>query len=98
MSQDYPAPDTECPYCNHKFDLIGELRASGRPPRPGAITLCIECANILILDATLAPRRPTVSEWSDVLGNPQYFSELKRIQRLIFAAKHLHGAHIARMN
>ena|SRR5260370_1331735 len=100
MPEDYPAPGTECPYCSYKFDLIGKLIEFGspRPPYPGDITLCIQCANILVLDITLAPRRPTVSEWSEVLGNPQQFFELKRIQRLIFAAKHLHGAHIARMN
>lgn len=80
-------PDHLCPYCSHKLSAIGEMSNQGAP-RPGDVTLCIECAGLLVLDADLRAQKPTIADLQ-VIANSEAWPEISRAVRRI---KAMHAA------
>lgn len=54
-----------CPHCGHRLDLATGIDHT-LMPRPGDVSICIECASILIFDDAMMPREPTVDEWKEL--------------------------------
>lgn len=52
---------TPCPFCLYNHDAIANMD-SGKLPRPHCFSICLRCQGILILDADLIPRVPTVAQ------------------------------------
>jgi hypothetical protein len=73
-----------CPYCNHKLDA-----ASAGPnnpqavPKPGDITICIGCANVLIFDVGRRPQRPTMGELQEAMQDPSVLRAIQIIRHVI---------------
>jgi hypothetical protein len=63
-----------CPNCYQEYTPPPVVR------EPGDFTICPGCAAIMVLSENLAPRKPTVYEWSAVLSDPDFLFALKRIQ------------------
>jgi hypothetical protein len=75
MSKDliYRTDKQLCPYCGYLFDAVGKPTA--RMPRPGDMSLCLNCANLMVFLTQTTFRKPTEEEllavsrepvWSDV--------------------------------
>lgn len=60
---------SECPYCGHKHELATDLRCNAKPS-PGDVSICIQCANVLMFDDNLATRKPTDNELEKALRMP----------------------------
>lgn len=47
---EYVTPTDQCPFCSHSIDRAADLVVSARedrPPRPGDLTLCLNCLTAL---------------------------------------------------
>ena len=67
LSHTAETPPSECPSCGHLFD-----RATGPcEPRPGDITICINCRHICTFDDAFRLREPTEDELKALAGDPQ---------------------------
>ena len=58
-----------CPHCNYEVDASTDI-AGGRTPRPGDISLCINCAGWMEYGEGLALILPTISEFEILLDLP----------------------------
>lgn len=78
-------PETRCPYCEAKLDaashMDGPLPAK---PTAGDFTVCIYCAQVLILDDQIRPRKPIPGEVEAVFRAHRAFARrIEKIQRAI---------------
>lgn len=69
---------TNCPYCNHNLEALSDLDDK-HVPSPGDVSVCINCANILVITKGLGVRIPTPEE----LNFFESDSYMKKIQYLI---------------
>lgn len=46
-----------CPSCNYPFELIRTFDGSQAAIRPGDVSLCMDCAQILEFDQSLEPHK-----------------------------------------
>ena len=53
---------TMCPVCGHKLDASTRVEADGHKPKPGSISVCIECAAVLTFDEGMHLRLMTAEE------------------------------------
>jgi hypothetical protein len=63
MTDGHQMPATTCLTCGHRLDRAAALDDPDARPEPGAITLCIRCATVFVIDETLGLRLPTREEW-----------------------------------
>ena len=59
--KDHRLPLDECPYCGKKLDAVTGVGAPDQvdeAPDPGSLSVCIECAHILVFDDNLRLRKP----------------------------------------
>jgi hypothetical protein len=74
-------PTTTCPYCGALLSAASNspLEPDPRDPKPGDVTLCIECVRPLILTEGLGIRKPTDEEARDVMLDP----DVRRLRNLL---------------
>jgi hypothetical protein len=53
---EHAVPGAECPRCGHHFNAASALRTHGDRPKPGDLTVCVECAVILAFTEGLVLR------------------------------------------
>lgn len=53
---------TKCPYCGHSLDAASTLQADGRVPQADDCAVCLSCAQILVFDGFLVPRKARPGE------------------------------------
>lgn len=74
-------PEAKCPYCDHALactqDMVLNLR-----PRPGDISLCVYCAQVLIVGEDMRPRKPTDDEQAIANNLPAVHKIKKMIRNL----------------
>jgi len=77
---------TPCPYCKYIIDDIPPM--DNKPSKPGDITICFDCGEILILGPYLTPLKCnlTPDQLADKLGLVMYGS-LLIIQKHILEMK-----------
>jgi len=78
-------PDARCPYCEHTVDAASSIE-DGQfvPPKPGDITVCFYCAQELVFDAGLIPRKPAAGELIPAYAQqPGLSDEVTAIKRMI---------------
>jgi len=63
---DHEQPPSHCVYCLCELDAA--YSSSARPPQPGDVSICIECAGILIFTGD-GLRAPTMSEWRELTAD-----------------------------
>jgi len=69
MGEKTRMPPCACPYCEHTLDAAseGDTDTHG-PPLQGAVSICIECANVLVFEGEpLVLRKPTPSEMREIV-------------------------------
>ena len=79
-------PKSQCPFCGYQFDLSSGISTTRRP-NTGDPTICIKCAEVLIFDEQLHPRKPTPAELLDLQTNPVW----PEIARCVLAVKLMQG-------
>ena len=55
-------PEDKCPYCGHKISAATSVTSPHATPRPGDMTVCLECQEVSIFTVTLTLRKPTRKE------------------------------------
>lgn len=59
---------TSCPYCTKSLDLTEDLIGMNIP-KPGDVSICIGCADILLFDESMQMRKPTEEEKKELDKN-----------------------------
>lgn len=65
-------PVAPCPHCGEELDVASGLGTQDGP-KPGDISLCIDCGGVNIFDENLKPRLPTQEENQKAEQNPMVF-------------------------
>jgi hypothetical protein len=69
-------PASSCPFCGKQFDLASSARnGMAGKPKPGDLTLCIQCARVLFFDDALRPRKPVSGELEAAMAEDSAFAE-----------------------
>lgn len=68
-------PHGRCLACGHSFDAASCMTDDAQP-KPGDISICIECGYIMMFGTNLRVRELTASEMIEIAGN----REIVRIQ------------------
>jgi hypothetical protein len=80
-------PEARCPYCDHLVDAASSLDKDFTPPKPGDLTVCFYCAQELVFDAMLIPRKPAAGELILAYAQqPGLIDEITAIKRMIRSA------------
>lgn len=74
-------PKSLCPYCDNKLDAAGSLDGE-HTPQNGDISLCINCAQILMFDENLQLRKPSIDEEREALSDENVVKAQKYIKSL----------------
>ena len=61
----YRTPKDHCPVCHHVLDACSDFENNPRGPQPGDVSLCIECATVLVFNDNLTRREATSAEIGD---------------------------------
>ena len=61
-------PEARCVGCGTRINAVSSHL--GKVPSPGAVTVCIECSTVMVLDEQLIPREPTDEEIVAMAGHP----------------------------
>lgn len=83
-------PETQCPLCRHRFNCAEVFPVEGESvdfrPERGDITVCLNCAGVLIYRNKRGQcRAPTTAELDELAGNPL-------VQRAVAAISAMHEA------
>lgn len=72
-----------CPYCGHTLDAAtaGPFNPDAEP-RPGDVTVCLHCIELLVFDEATLPRKPSGDELLDVRTDPQVQLVMARLRLL----------------
>jgi hypothetical protein len=61
-------PSNQCPYCQHKLELAtASPRNRHATPKPNDVTVCIECASVLVFTDDLNVRAPNIVELTSAM-------------------------------
>jgi transcription initiation factor IIE alpha subunit len=79
-------PVVHCPVCNYRMDSAVSVGSQSRP-RPGDLSLCAKCGEILVYDENMGVRQPLVKEMvelpQDVHHNLEVAQNTIRRERVI---------------
>lgn len=78
-----------CPYCGCLHDAAMAANDGGCP-RPGDVTICLQCAGVLLFDPSMIARKPTDTELCRLMLSRDW-PEVVRARRTVAAA--IHGRH-----
>lgn len=85
LGKDHLIRKNTCSICHHQLDGATQINGINKP-KPGDVSLCIECGNIAIFGNDLELRQPT-SEENQVLQKDHIIISA---QAIIFATKKTH--------
>lgn len=71
---------SHCPYCNHGHQLASSMSNPEARPKPGDISICVECCNVLVFNDDLTTRKPTPLELDNALKNAEVVKLRKIMQ------------------
>jgi len=78
-----------CLNCGLEFGAVGTPDGSAaRPLKEGDITVCMNCAAVMMLDSDLNVRGMTDSEIEDLLCDRAAMTELARMVRAVHFMRH----------
>ncbi len=84
MSDDWEMPKSACPGCGYKVDHCSrpEQGVPLRKPKPGDLSLCLNCGQVNKFDAKMELVESEVEDMDDL--TPQQFVLIRRAQKHIF--------------
>jgi len=62
-----------CPYCGKKMDMATAVKHDmemAKPPKPGNVTVCIECLNVAMFDEDLTLVKMDPETWAEFRRDP----------------------------
>jgi len=76
---------TICPHCGHTLNTVQETaNPITRPPRPGDVCLCLQCAGISVYSDELGNvRRAGPAEIDALMQNSEVWDEINQARRRI---------------
>jgi DNA-directed RNA polymerase subunit RPC12/RpoP len=72
-------PEMVCPYCSHRVDRAS---GGGEAPKPGDISVCIDCGKVLVFARDLRLRKPTPAEHDQFNFDPRVIALQATIRSL----------------
>lgn len=82
------AIDAQCPACQTKSEMA--VTQSGRPPRPGTISICMRCGEVSMYDhrdGRLQLRDLQAAEWDFIANDRNLRAKVEHAQYLARAAR-----------
>lgn len=82
-AKDYRTPESRCPKCDYKLD--GATLALGTicAPKPGDVSVCLNCGQLLVYhDGTLL-RQATADEIRDLMQQRALWAMIEKMQAFI---------------
>jgi hypothetical protein len=74
---------SRCPFCRHKLDAVTATPWNrNATPVAGDLTVCLECAHVLVFDDDVKPRVPTLIELTQALVDPNMSRLIETIKAL----------------
>lgn len=72
----------DCLYCGHTNDALALFGSRQAPkPNPGDALMCIKCAQIMLVDDLLNPRKPDPAELMAMrMADPAFAQALDRVK------------------
>ena len=80
-----PTKKTACPCCGYVIDCAACPERPGAKPRPGDLSLCLGCAEVLAFNQDMTLREATIEDLMQL--SPQQQAELGRAQKFIRTVK-----------
>jgi hypothetical protein len=71
-----------CPHCGYAFNALGTADGSIGSPTEGDCSICLNCAEMLLIDATGAPRAMTEDEKRAAATDPDFDEPRMHQERL----------------
>lgn len=77
-------PPMECPHCHVVHDAASDPNKENPAPKPGDLTICIECAGIAQFTGAMQLRLVSKDEWDEFAATqPATVAELRRQQKIL---------------
>jgi hypothetical protein len=80
--RDNPIRAYRCLHCHKKHDMALDIDGQAQP-KPGNITICIDCGHVMVFGHDMWPRNPTREEQIEMAGDKR----LLAAQRVLGAFK-----------
>jgi hypothetical protein len=77
--KNFRVPDTRCVNCNKLLDGAAAI-AGSRGPRPGDVTVCLDCRHLMVYGDDLQLRNPTDDEIVEMAGTPELILGMKMLE------------------
>ena len=71
-------PKSKCPSCEHEMDQV----TGPEQPKPGDVTICINCRHICIFDDEMKLRNPTDDEAKELAGNKEIITIMNALGKV----------------
>lgn len=77
--------DLTCPRCGYHMDTSSSVMDDGAVPRPGDVTICMNCGGLLAFDEDLRVQLPEDEVDIYLSATPDQLEQIKRMQSYIKA-------------
>lgn len=75
-------PKNSCPSCGKTIDALSRLKDDDIRPKPGDVTVCLDCAAVLVVNHDLTVRSPTPGELDDMATDQELLKVREAIRLL----------------
>lgn len=78
--RDYRMAPTNCVNCGKELDAAASVDTGEvRPPRPGDLTVCMDCRHLMVFGDDMKFRNPTEKEMIEIAGNQEMVTAMKML-------------------
>lgn len=74
-------PETKCLNCGHKLDAASSIKHDNAP-KPGDVTLCIECSHIMIFTQDMGLRNLSSEEMDEIAKDDDVLKTAMVLKRM----------------
>jgi hypothetical protein len=76
-------PDDACPYCGKAFSAATAMCEPEATPRPGDVTICVNCRGVLVFNQALRVQVPSPDEWARFEADPEGLAAIRQAQAAV---------------
>jgi hypothetical protein len=73
-------PEQICPACGYDLDAATYAGKEDLRPRPGDVSICFKCANVLVFDVDMKLREPMSAELLEILQDEGVQNLVERLK------------------
>jgi hypothetical protein len=74
-------PKQHCPVCGYELDAATCASDKVSRPKPGDVSICFKCANILVFDADMKLREPMSKEMIGIMEDETVALLVERLRK-----------------